>query len=50
MIRGSRAANLPLALIVWGAIGIALNVGLARFTYGVMLPSIRRDLVRHAHT
>jgi predicted MFS family arabinose efflux permease len=44
MIRGSRAANIPLALIVWGAIGIALNVGLARFTYGVMLPSIRRDL------
>jgi len=35
---------LPLNLIVWGAIGIALNVGLARFTYGVMLPSIRRDL------
>lgn len=34
----------PLDLIVWGAIGIALNVGLARFTYGVMLPSIRRDL------
>jgi len=24
--------------------GIALNVGLARFTHGVMLPSIRRDL------
>ena len=35
---------LPFELIVWGAIGIALNVGLARFTYGVMLPSIRRDL------
>ena len=44
MIRGSRAANIPLALIVWGAVGIALNVGLARFTYGVMLPWIRRDL------
>ena len=36
--------QLPLDLIGWGAIGIALNVGLARFTYGVMLPSIRRDL------
>lgn len=36
--------KLPLDLIAWGAIGIALNVGLARFTYGVMLPSIRRDL------
>lgn len=34
----------PLDLIIWGAIGIALNVGLARFAYGVMLPSIRRDL------
>jgi predicted MFS family arabinose efflux permease len=31
-------------LILWGAVGIALNVGLARFTYGVMLPSLRRDL------
>ncbi|MEJ6022630.1 YbfB/YjiJ family MFS transporter [Ramlibacter sp. PS4R-6] len=38
------ARPLPLDLILWGAIGIALNVGLARFTYGVMLPSIRRDL------
>lgn len=36
--------SLPLDLMIWGAIGIALNVGLARFTYGVMLPSIRRDL------
>jgi predicted MFS family arabinose efflux permease len=31
-------------LIFWGALGIALNVGAARFTYGVMLPSLRRDL------
>jgi len=29
---------------LWGAAGIALNVGLARFTYGVMLPSLRREL------
>lgn len=35
---------LPFALIVWAALGIALNIGLARFTYGVMLPSLRRDL------
>ena len=42
--RSSPRNNLPLDLIVWGAIGIALNVGFARFTYGVMLPSIRRDL------
>jgi MFS family permease len=34
----------PVALIFWGALGIALNVGAARFTYGVMLPSLRRDL------
>ena len=38
------ASALPLDLLFWGALGIALNVGLARFTYGVMLPSIRRDL------
>ncbi len=31
-------------LIVWGVVAIALNVGLARFTYGVVLPSLRRDL------
>ena len=38
------AGALPVSLIVWGALGVALNVGLARFTYGVMLPSLRRDL------
>lgn len=38
------ASPLPIELLFWGALGIALNVGLARFTYGVMLPSIRRDL------
>lgn len=31
-------------MVFWGAVGIALNVGLARFTYGVMLPSLRREL------
>ncbi len=31
-------------MILWGALGIALNVGIARFTYGVMLPSLRNDL------
>lgn len=36
--------QLPLEVSVRGAIGIALNVELARFTYGVMLPSIRCDL------
>jgi MFS family permease len=37
-------APLPIGLIVWAALGIALNIGIARFTYGVMLPSLRRDL------
>jgi predicted MFS family arabinose efflux permease len=36
--------GLPIALIVWAALGIALNIGIARFAYGVMLPSLRRDL------
>ena len=35
---------LPVTLILWAALGIALNIGAARFTYGVMLPSLRRDL------
>ena len=41
---GQRMYALPWVLITWGAVGIGLNVGLARFTYGVMLPAIRRDL------
>jgi predicted MFS family arabinose efflux permease len=36
--------SLPVVLIVWAALGMALNIGAARFTYGVMLPSLRRDL------
>lgn len=35
---------LPLRLIVWGALGVALHVGLARFAYGVVLPSLRNEL------
>ena len=38
------AAGLPLRLVVWGALGIALHVGLARFGYGVVLPSLRSEL------
>jgi MFS family permease len=38
------APRLPVALIVWAALSVALNIGIARFTYGVMLPSLRRDL------
>ena len=32
------------ALVAWAALGIALNVGIARFTYGVILPALQRDL------
>lgn len=35
---------LPIALVFWAAASIALNVGMHRFTYGVMLPALRRDL------
>ncbi|MEJ2376185.1 MAG: YbfB/YjiJ family MFS transporter [Pseudolabrys sp.] len=38
------AQRLPLFLIAWACLGIALNVGLERFTYGVMLPALRVDL------
>lgn len=37
-------AAFPVALIAWAGLGIALNIGLARFTYGVMLPALKRDL------
>lgn len=40
----SRADPFPIALIVWAAASVALNIGLHRFTYGVMLPALRRDL------
>ena len=36
--------GLPLRLVAWGALGIALHVGLARFAYGVVLPSLRSEL------
>lgn len=35
---------LPWALLVWGALGVALHVGLARFGYGVVLPALRTEL------
>ena len=38
------SARLPLRLVAWGALGIALHVGLARFAYGVVLPSLRTEL------
>ena len=35
---------LPLGLLAWGALGICLHIGLARFGYGVVLPSLREEL------
>jgi predicted MFS family arabinose efflux permease len=40
-----RIAGLPTSLIAWACVGIALHVGVARFTYGIMLPGLQRDLV-----
>ncbi len=35
---------LPLMMIAWALAGMGLDIGLARFTYGVTLPSMRREL------
>lgn len=35
---------LPFALILWAVGSVALNIGLHRFTFGVTVPSLRRDL------
>jgi MFS family permease len=40
----TKPSTMPVALVAWSALGIALNVGLARFAYGIVLPSLRRDL------
>ena len=40
----SSIARLPLRLLAWGALGVALHIGLARFAYGVVLPSLRQEL------
>lgn len=37
-------AGLPWRLLAWGALGIALHVGLARIAYGVVLPSLRSEM------
>jgi predicted MFS family arabinose efflux permease len=34
----------PAALLAWAGLAVALHVGMARFTYGVMLPALKRDL------
>lgn len=36
--------RLPLRLLAWGALGVALHVGMARFAYGVVLPSLRTEM------
>ncbi len=38
------APALPIRLLAWGALGTALHIGLARFGYGVVLPSLRGEL------
>lgn len=38
------APALPVRLLAWGALGTALHIGLARFGYGVVLPSLRDEL------
>ena len=35
---------MPWRLLAWGALGVALHIGLARFGYGVVLPSLRIEL------
>ncbi|MGE0315425.1 MAG: YbfB/YjiJ family MFS transporter [Lautropia sp.] len=35
---------MPWGILAWGALGVALHIGLARFAYGVVLPSLRIDL------
>jgi predicted MFS family arabinose efflux permease len=40
-----RIAGLPMTLIACAFLGIALHVGVARFTYGIMLPGLQRDLL-----
>ncbi len=34
----------PRAVLAWAVLAMAVDIGLARFTYGVTLPAIRRDL------
>ena len=43
-LAGSNTQHTPLALVAWAALCIAVNVGLSRFTYGIMLPGLKRDL------
>lgn len=35
---------LPWELLAWGALGVVLHIGLARFAYGVVLPALRSEL------
>jgi len=38
------ASSMPWRLLAWGALGVALHIGLARFGYGVVLPALRVEL------
>ncbi len=42
--RVTAAAPLPWRLLGWGALGVALHIGLARFGYGVVLPALRGEM------
>ncbi|MCC6719710.1 MAG: YbfB/YjiJ family MFS transporter [Acetobacteraceae bacterium] len=35
---------LPWRLLAWGALGVSLHIGLARFGYGVVLPTLRSEM------
>ena len=39
-----RSEGLPVGLLAWGALGVSLHIGLARFGYGVVLPALREEL------
>ena len=41
---GWKAKSPSSSLLAWAALAVALHVGMARFTYGVMLPALKRDL------
>ncbi|MGA0594983.1 YbfB/YjiJ family MFS transporter [Enterovirga sp. CN4-39] len=42
--RPADAKRFPASLVAWGLLAVALDIGIARITYGTALPAIRRDL------
>lgn len=43
-LQSQQPRHLPWVLIAWGALGIGLHIGVARFGYGVVLPALRGQL------